>query len=273
MDKMLVAVFERESQASAAAAAMNDLCEEHLLLIYALAVIVKNGGKVSIMDFKNGNCGDRVLRVATRSLIKLLAAPDCSVDHGNSEAFPGGMMEMANAGVDSIFLDQVTRHLLVGRAAIVSEVEEETTTAMDALLESQGGTVFRCGRREIMDVQIAKELDALHNEIQTLEMQVLQMPEGSREQLEPKLNRARASFEATKHRARQHAASIKREAEAKIVLLQEQIVKANGSSKARLERLADEIRVEYVNRATKLNLAWQFAADVFAACFLFFVLN
>ena len=273
MDKMLIAVFERESQASAAAGAMNNLSEEDLLVVYAFAVIVKDVAKASIVDFKMEDCNDPVLGVATRSLIKILGAPYDSVDGSNSRAFTEGMMEVVKAGVDSNFLDQVARHLFPGRAAIVSEVEEETTNAMDRLLESQGGTAFRCGRSEIIDVQIAKELEALHNEMRTLEMQVLRTPEGSREQLERKLDLARATFQATKDRARQHAASIKREAEAKIALLQERTAKAEGGIKTRLERLADEIRVEYVNRATKLNLAWQFAGDVFAACFLFFVLN
>jgi hypothetical protein len=124
-----------------------------------------------------------------------------------------------------------------------------------------------------MDVQIAKELGALHSEIQTLETQVLQTPEGTRAQLQRQLDLARARFQATKDRARQHAASIKREAEAKIVSLQERSAKAEGGIKARLEKLADEIRVDYVNRATKLNLAWKLAGDIFAACFLFFVLG
>jgi uncharacterized membrane protein len=264
MDKMLIAVFERESQAHAAAGAMKKLAKESLLLIYAFAVIVKDLAKISVVDFKIKNRGDSVLGVPTRSLIKLLAAPYDSTDDGNSRVLSDRMIDMANAGVEAIFLDEVGRHLLPGKAAMVCEIEEETTNATNILLESRGGIIFRCRRRESMDVQIAKELDALHNEIQTLETQVLQNPEESKPQLQPKLNRARASFEATKDRARQHAASIKREAEAKIVLLQEQIVKANGPSKVRLERLADEIRVEYVNRATKLNLASQFAADVFA---------
>jgi uncharacterized membrane protein len=272
MDKMLIAVFEREGQASAAAGAMRELSKEDVLLIYAFALIVKDVGKVSIVDFESEDCGDPVLGVATRSLIKLLAGPYCSADDGNSQAFTR-MMGMANAGVDSIFVDQVARHLLPGRAAIVSEIEEETTNAMDTLLESRGGTVFRCGRCENMDVQIAKDLEALHSEIQTLETQVLQTPEGTRAQLQRQLDLARATFQAMKDRARQHATSIKREAEAKIASLQERAAKAEGGTKARLEKLAHEIRVDYVNRATKLNLAWKLAGDVLAACFLFFVLN
>jgi uncharacterized membrane protein len=263
MDKMLIAVFERERQAHTAAGAVNKLAEESLLFIYAVAVIVKDLAKISVVDFKINHRGHSVLGGPTRSLINLLAAPYDFTDDGKSWVLSDRMIDVANAGVDAIFLDDVTRHLLPGRAAMVCEIEEETTNAMNIFLVSRGGTVFRCRRRERMDVQITKELDALHREIQTLDTQVLQRPEESKSQLQPKLNRVRASFEATKDRARQHAASAKREAEAKIVLLQEQIVKANGPSKARLERLADEIRVEYVNRASKLNLAWQFAADVF----------
>jgi uncharacterized membrane protein len=273
MDRMLIAVFERESEASAVAGVMNNLSEENLLLIYALAVIVKDFGKVSVADFKIKDCRDPVLEIPTRSLIKLLVAAYDSVDDGNARAFADKMIELAEAGVDSTFLDQVAHHLVLGRAAIVSEVEEETPNAMDRLVESQGGTVFRCGRRESMDVQIAKELDALHSEIQTLEKRMLERPEESKSQLQPKLDQARAKFGATKDRAKQHAASIRREAEAKICLLQERTAKANPPSKARLEKLADEIRVDYVNRATKLNLAWQFAGDLVVACFLFFVLN
>ena len=266
MDKMLIAVFERESQAQAAACAMNKLAEESLLLIYAVAVIVKDLAKTSVIDFKIINRGHSVLGIPTQSLIQLLAAPYDFTDDGHSRILSDRMIDVANAGVDAIFLDDVTRHLLPGKAAMVCEIEEETTHETNIPLESRGGTVFRCRRRESMDVQIAKELDALRSEIQTL---VLQRPMESKPQLELKLNRARASFEATKDRVRQHAASIKREAEAKIALLQEQIVKANGPSKARLEWLADEIRVEYVNRATKLNLAWQFADDGFAVCLLY----
>jgi uncharacterized membrane protein len=262
MDKMLVAVFEVESQASAAAGVMNNLSEENLLLIYALAVIAKDFGKVSVADFKIKDCRDPVLEIPTRSLIKLLAAAYDSVDDGNARAFADKMIELAEAGIDSTFLGQVARHLLPGRAAIVCEVEEEAPNDMDSLLESRGGTVFRCERRESMDVQIAKELDALHGEIQALETQTLQSPEGSKPQLQMKLDRARAKFRATKDRAKQHAASIRCEAEAKICLLQERTAKANGPSKPRLEKLADEIRIEYLNRATKLNLARQFAGDL-----------
>lgn len=80
---------------------------------------------------------------------------------------------MANAGVGGDFLDEVSRHLLPGRSAIVSEIEEEMPASLDILLESLGGTIFCCVRRDVMDTQIAIDLDALHCEIKTLENALL----------------------------------------------------------------------------------------------------
>jgi hypothetical protein len=119
-----------------------------------------------------------------------------------------------------------------------------------------------------LDVQITAELNALRGEIQALEKQVLQTLGESRAQLQRKLDLARARFQSMTDGAKRHAASIKREAEAKIASLQERAVKSEGGIKARLERLADEVRVDYVNRATKLNLAWKFAGDMFLLCVL-----
>jgi hypothetical protein len=208
----------------------------------------------------------RALGIATRSLIELFDEPNHTVDDGNPDAITGAMMKIARAGVDAVFLDEVARHLLPARAAIVAEIEEMTATKMDILLESQGGIVFTYVRRENMDAEIARELDALCSEIQILESQLSRTADGSKAQLQEKMDLAKARLEATKERASQIAASIKREAEAKIVWLQERAATATGGIKARIERLAGDVRVDYVNRATKLNLAWQFAGDVFAVC-------
>ena len=173
------------------------------------------------------------------------------------------ILELSNVGFDGGFLDKVSRHLLPGTAAIVSEIDEERLTPIDTLLESQGGIVFRCVRREVMDAQIANELDALHREIHTIEGQLLHTRDQSKDQLQVMLKVKKDRLQATKDRARYRAASIKLEAEAKIVSLQERAAKAEGGIKARLERLANEVRVDYVNRATTLNLSWKISADVF----------
>jgi hypothetical protein len=261
MDKMLVAVFESEAQAAAAAGAMKDQCAAGVLLIYACAVFVKDLGKISVVHCAGDqDHADPALAMATQSLVELLAEPFCSGDVGHSEVPPGGATRMANAGVDAVFLGEVARHLSTGRSAVVSEIEEEIATAMDTLLEAYGGTGFRCARRETLEAQIAAELELRRSEIRTLENQLLTAAE-SKASLQANLDLARSRLQAAKDRARCRAASITREAEAKIVLLQQRAATAERDTKAMLERLANQIRVEYVNRATSLNLAWKLGAD------------
>ena len=272
MDNMLVAVFETERQASAAARAMKELSTEGVVLVYALAVIVKGFKRIAIVNFaRDQNYRDPALATATRSLIGLLGRSWQSAEEATAECTTDLMIELANVGVDGGFLDEVSRHLLPGTAAIVSEVDEERLTPIDTLLESQGGIGFRCVRREVMDAQIANEMDALHREIQTIEGQLLHTRDQA--QLEVMLKVKKDRLQATKERARSRAASIKLEAEAKIVSLQERAAKAEGGIKARLERLANEVRVDYVNRATTLNLSWKIGANVFQMFFLVFLLG
>jgi acetolactate synthase small subunit len=262
MDKMIVAVFERKNQAFEAALAMMPLCEQELLPIYASAVIIKDCRQLSVVDYPK----HVTLGMATTGLIKLLAEPDCCFEHTNSQAFTDLMMEMGRVGVDAIFVEEVARHLLPGRAAIVSEFEEENTNTMNTLLEAQGATVFSCARREIIDIQIVQELESLYSQIQTLEKQVLQAAEKSKAHVQRELVLAKSRFQAVQKQARWHAALIKQEAEAKIVSLQERAAKAQGAMKANLERLADNVRIHYAHRATKLNLACRLTADAFALC-------
>ena len=106
MDKMFVAVFDSEGQASAAASAMKELCDDSVLLVYALAVIVRDFWGISVVDFtREKDRAHRALGMATPSLIELFDEPNHTVDKGNSDAITGAMMKMASAGVDAFFLD------------------------------------------------------------------------------------------------------------------------------------------------------------------------
>ena len=91
--------------------------------------------------------------------------------------------------------------------------------------------VFRCVRREVVDAQIANELDALHREIHTIEGQLLHTRDQSKDQLQVMLKAKKDRLQATQDRARYRAASIKLEAEAKIPSLMHITSKAEGGMK------------------------------------------
>jgi hypothetical protein len=244
-------------QASHGARVLQELHVQAKVLVYALAVITKRVDKIAVLEIAAGQARlQPIIGRATRSLIKLLEEPLSRIDDAGSGPAVDRLINMANAGVEDDFVHEISRHLLPGSWAMVSEIDEESVTDTDTRLEALAAVIFRCVRRDVMDAQIASDLDVLLHEVKRLEHELLQA------QITLKL--AKDRFQTARERARYLAVSIKGEAEAKIVSLQQRAARADPWIKARFETLANEIRVDYVNRATKLNLAWQSAGDVFS---------
>jgi hypothetical protein len=249
---------------------LQELHVQAKVLVYALAVITKRGDKIAVLEIAAGQARlQPVIGRATQSLIKLLEEQLGPIHDAGSGPVVDRLINMANAGVENDFVDEVLRHLLPGTWAIVSEIEEESAMDTDTWLEAHGAIIFRCVRRDVMDAQIASDLDVLLREVKRLEHELLQAKEASKARVRVTLKLAKNRFQTAKERARYLAASIKGEAEAKIVSLQERAARADPWIKARFETLANEVRVDYVNRATKLNLACQSAGAVFADDFFF----
>ena len=95
-------------------------------------------------------------------------------------------------------------------------------------------------------------------QIQDLEERLAHASEDAKAGLKRELDLSRSKFNTIKNQARCHATTIRRETEAK----------AKPERRAKLEQLAEELRVDYVNRATKLSLAWRIAGEVLAAACL-----
>jgi uncharacterized membrane protein len=255
MNNMLVCVFDGEKSATEAARSLRDLRPESLVLVYAVATVLKGFKSIAVFDYGGEHTpADPALAIATRSLIALLQMWPLRDDEPEATVVTDWMIDMAVAGVDAHFIDEVSRNLLPGKAALVSEIEEETPTPMNKLLESRGGVVFRCVRSQFMDGRMVHYSDVVQNEIKRLATELSQAPESSKGPLQARMNAAMARFQTTRDRTRHRSELIKREAEAKIVLLQMRAASAQGGAKARIERFVNDVRVDYANRATIINL-------------------
>ena len=204
MDKMLVAVFKSERQASVAAGAMKELCGEGVLLVYAFAVIVSNGEKISIADSAGEDYSDPVLGEVTRKLIKLLGQRLRSVGAGHSGASADAIMTMADIGVVYFRLGDFPRALDYYKQAlaIMEEVGDRRTKAI--LLQSLGVLWKKTGETDkALDAQtqslaLARAVGDRHAEGRTLhaisELYILQgEKEKARESLTRALELARAA--------------------------------------------------------------------------------
>ena len=268
MSRLVVAVFNNPGDASLAADAIKKLSRSGELLIYALTVIVNEMEKISVTESMTEDVNETVLGKTTRALIQLLTEPYWHRIDKDSQTIAEPSAQIAAMGVDPTFIAEVTRQLSPGRAGIITEIEEEDFTLLSELIESRGGIVFHSARNESIDLHIAQQLEMMRRQTQDLEERLAHASDDLKVRLRGELDLSRSKFNTLKNQARCHATSIRREAEAKIVCLQEQAAKAKSERRAKLERLAEEVRVDYVNRATKLSLAWRIAGEVLAAACL-----
>jgi len=265
MSRLVVAVFNNRDEAFLAAGAIKELCQSGELLIYALTVIVNEMEKILVDESMTEHPNKTVLGNTTRAMIELLAEPYWHRIDKQSIDEPS--TPIAAMGVEPTFIAEVTRQLSPGRAAIITEIEEDIPL-MANLVESSGGIVFHSTRSELIDLHIAQQLETMRRQIQELEGRLAHASEDSKADLKRELDVSRSKFNTIKNQAKCHATTIRRETEAKIVCLQEQAAKAKAERRAKLEQLAEELRVDYVNRATKLSLAWRIAGEVLAAACL-----
>jgi uncharacterized membrane protein len=262
MSRLVVAVFNNRDEALLAAGAIKELCQSGELLAYALTVIVNEMEKILVDESMTEHLNKTALGNTTRALIELLAEPYWH--RIDKQSIDEASTPIAAMGVEPTFIAEVTRQLSPGRAAIITEIEEDIAL-MANLVESSGGIVLDCTRSELIDLHIAQQLETMRRQIQNLEGRLAHASEDSKAGLKRELDVSRSKFNTIKNQARCHATTIRRETEAKIVCLQEHAAKAKGERRAKLERVAEEVRVDYVNRATKLSFAWRIAGEALAA--------
>jgi hypothetical protein len=222
--------------------------------------------KILVAESMTEDLNEAVLGKTTRALIELLAEPYWHRIDKQAIAEPS--TQIVAMGVAPTFIAEVTCQFSPGRAGIITEIEEQDIAFLTNLIESSGGIVFHCIRNELMDLHIAQQLETMRRQIQDLEERLAHASDDSKAGLKRELDLSRLKFNTIKNQARCHATTIRRETEAKIVCLQEQAAKAKAERRAKLEQLAEELRVDYVNRATKLSLAWRIAGEVLAAACL-----
>src|SRR5215470_7411806 len=262
MDKMIVVVFDAETRAYEASRALADLHREGSLAVYSAVVIAKDaGGRVSTKQGIDQGPVATALGMATGALIGALGGPAGLAAGTAAGAVGGSMVDFANAGVGLDFLDEVSRQLGPGKAAIVAEIEEDWVTPLDARMEALGGTIYRRPRVDVVDAQMERDAAARQAELDQLQAELDQATGQAKAKLQAKVDDAKARLEAAKNHAKTRVDEINREAQAKIQSLYDQASKAPGDAKARLEKRIDEMKADHQVRSEKLGLAWQLTKE------------
>jgi uncharacterized membrane protein len=271
MNKMLVAVFDTEREAFEGLQALKDLHNDGDITLYATAVLVKDfTGTVSVkQSADSGPLGTAVgmltgsvtgLLAGTAGAAAGLAAGAIAGPLGAAVGFSlGGLtgliVDLSHSGVNVDFVDEVSKALIPGKAAVVAEVEETWQTPVDTRIGKLSGLVFRRLRSEVVEDQLVREADAFEAELDELEDELAHATAENKAELQKKIAAAKQKLEATRAQAEARQQQLKSEADAKIAALREQAKQASDRRKAQIEKRTAEVKADYEARSAKLEQA------------------
>jgi uncharacterized membrane protein len=266
MNKMLVAVFDKDSAAFEGLSALRDLHREGDITLYASAVIVKDrAGKVSVKQAADQGPIGTALGFLTGALIGVLGGPAGLALGATLGGLTGVVIDIDNSGIDTTFLDDVSKALTAGKAAVLAEVEESWTTPVDTRLHKLDGMVFRRLRAEVVEDQLARESAAFDAELKALEDDLKGGVAESRASIQKDIEQVKKQIKATQDRAKARLDQVKAETDARIRSLQDQAKGASVLGKARIEKRIAHTKADFEVRSKKLNQAWALTKEALAA--------
>jgi uncharacterized membrane protein len=266
MNKMLVAVFDTEPAAFEGLSALRDLHRDGDITLYASAVIVKDKtGKMSVeQEVDSGPVGTAV-GLLTGALIGIIGGPAGLALGASLGGLTGLLFDLDQSGIGATFLDDVSKTLTAGKAAVIAELEESWTTPVDTRLRKLGGIVFRRLRSEVIEDQLVRESAALEADLKALEDDLKQGIAENRAAIQKDIERTKKQIRDTQDQAKARLDQAKADLEARVKSLQEQAKGTSDRAKARIEKRIAEVKADFEVRSQKLNQAWTLTKEALAA--------
>jgi len=149
MQRMLVVVFETHDKADEALIALRRLEDESIISIYAHAVVMKDDqGVVTGARARDAAPRPTLGGTAVGSALGLFGGP-MGVAVGAVSGFAiGAMTEYTRIRAARGFVRDVADALLPGDAALVAEINEESTDRVNARMDALGGLLLRRARSD-----------------------------------------------------------------------------------------------------------------------------
>jgi len=145
-DTIIVATFDNSNKAYDAAGELKKLMDQEIIDFKPKAgVMVKKDerGNLSLLEGKDRFLWGTAAGTTAGALIGLLAgAPGVALGAALG-ATSGIGSDAVMAGLDSDFIDSVTREMRPGTTAIIVEADEKSTRPVDDIVALSGGQVHR----------------------------------------------------------------------------------------------------------------------------------
>jgi uncharacterized membrane protein len=257
MNKLMISIFDNETAANAGLHALRKLHNDGDITLYATGVVAKNAaGELSVKQADGQAPLGTGLGLAVGSLIGLLGGPAGVAVGAATGAVAGAVRDFWVAGVSLDFVEEASKHLQAGKAAVVAEIEEEWVIPVDTALEKAGGIVFRRTRSDIFDEQVNHDMAALKSEISELEAELADAGGAAAIKLKTKIAAATGRLGDAAKSARERVRRIEAEAGHKADAFKAQLVQANDAVKGKVEDRVKRVKSGFHTRGAKLSRAW-----------------
>ncbi|MDA9411052.1 MULTISPECIES: DUF1269 domain-containing protein [unclassified Bradyrhizobium] len=266
MNKMLVAVFETEASAFEGLSALRELHQEGDITLYASAVVVKDkAGKNEVKQAADQGPVGTAVGLVTGSLIGLLAGPAGLLVGASLGGLGGLAFDLDSSGISAAFLDEVSKELSPGKAAVLADVGETWMTPVDTRLHKLGATVFRRLRSEVIEDQLMRESAAFEAELKALQDDLKHAAAENRAAIQKDMEQVKLQINTVQEQAKKRLDQARAETDARIQSLTEQAKQASDRAKRRIDKRIAEVKADFDVRAKKLNQAWTLTREALAA--------
>lgn len=265
MNKMLVSVFDNETQAYEGLKALKDLHAYGDITLYAAAVISKDdNGQLQLDSAADKGSIGTTTGLLAGSLIGLFGGPVGLAVGAATGTIAGLIFDASTDDINTKFLDEVSSALSNGKTAVIAEIDETWTVPVDTKMEAINGIVFRRLKYEVVDDQLTRESAAIAAEFEALKEELKEAREEDKVKINAAIAKLKSKAQALNEQAQRKMNDTKSEFDAKINAMQEQLKGAKERRKDKIEKRMDVVQGEYNARTKKLKQAVQLVGEAFS---------
>jgi len=234
MDRMLVVVFDVESKAYEAKKALHELDREDVIVVFDQAVVARNAdGSASVREIEGPTPVRTLAGGALGAIIGLLGGPAGAGLGAAVGLAAGTAMDVDNARLCEDFVEDVREKVAPEKFALVAEISEDSTTAVDMRMEALGGTVFRRALKEVRHTFHDDNVAAMKADRAQLQAEHAMADANRKMKLQERINQLDSKIQARLERAKQRREAAEAQEKAKVEFLQARaaVMKANAPKK------------------------------------------
>ena len=183
-------------------------------------MVVKNpDGTTTVRESDDRGPFGTLVGTSLGGLIGLLLGPAGLAIAAAAGFIGGATADLDKARISEDFVDDVATVLLPNKAALVAEIEEDSTAPVDTRMEAIGGTVFRRALSEVKHTIHDEHIAAMKADLAQMKAEHAKAHAERKAKLQEKINQLDSKLQAQLQKAKERRQAAEREGQAKVELL------------------------------------------------------